>query len=488
MKRVICTMIIITSVFLASCSGESLEMSTKSFTYEEKITTTQTETATPATYSTTATATTTTTMGTTATAEIEQPTVNIKEYIKSGYQRYSTLFTAKDVETPTKIVFNSFGHVGDNATLCYDKTSGEMHIFCNDPSCEHGFFSDMTAWTFGISCPAAMIGEMTSTIGALTIAPMYLNGRIYFVCFSGIYSCTENADDLREEFKFGDNNVFFDEWNKLVKNQFAIVTVFDDGENIFFRHVDEENNIIQYRYDTSTRELHDMTEEIKKAETALGNTVYVDSAADGKIYLAVYSGVTEPLMLNSSNIYSSGELVGYYVTDYDFSSFNKVEKYMSRPDFVTENGVICLSGNHYVLRDYFGEDIVLIEDVNKSIGEDFSAIYINSKYLYYVKNENLKIGTARNYNNEEYDVINKSGGKIYRYDFETGENVCVFDNYLCDNFRAIFFDETSGVGFIETEEFAEIEKGKMSRATDIVFVKLEKSNGIFIVDEEITTR
>ena len=494
MKKIVCLIIILASLLLVSCAGDAPVVYS---TPTETVATAKTSGTTAATQDTTAAATaataTTATVETAATtasttaepttASEATATTNANPYepttvsrITSGCARYSDNFKKQDVETPTKVIFSSFTYYDNGILEYFDKNDGEMHVFCGDPSCDHSFFSDEGKRGFKATCPAAMMTEMTNRLSNLTIAPLFIGGRVYFVCYSGLYSCTDAGGDLREEFKFGDNNNLQNELKKIQNERFAIMSVLDDGKNIFFCHIDDEKNIVQYRYDTSTRILYDMTAEMKKAEASLGHRVLIDRLADGKIYLAAYSGAIKPIYLTSSDVNNSDKPIGYYSTDYGFSSFEKVDNYIAAPDFIIDSGVIGKSGNDYVLEKYSGEKTVLIENSDDILGDNYTALYINDNYLYYVKDENLVIGKKESFYGSKINAVNKNGGKIYRYDLETGDIVCVFDNYYYDGFRAVYIDEESGVCFLAVEKYIELEEKFFDKKTVSVLVRCDINN------------
>ena len=480
MKRIICFIAIISSLFLSSCETVNVPTNTDN----TEITTAVTMTATSITATTAAVAPATTeTMATTVSTTGDL--IPIEVYLPTGYQKYSNMFAQQDVETPNSVIFTSIkDHITRN-TWYYDKISSEIHAFCSDPGCEHVFYSDPSTWTFNLDCPAAMIGKTTNYLSDFSFASVYVNGRVYFVCLSGLYSCTENAKDLREEFKFSENKDFSKEIKKYTDGKYPFICVFSDERSIFFYHCESKKNITQYRYDTSTQKLYDMTEDLEKAETELGYTVYVDSAADGKIYLAAYSGVTSLPTITRNSFEVAGTLVGYYETDYDFSSFEKVEDYIAAPDFVVGDGVIGKLGNDYVKRKYSGEKEVLIENVDDVLGDTFKALYLNGEYLYFVKDENLIIGKKENASGFKRDAVNVNGGRIYRYDLETGDITCVFDNHYYDGFRAVYIDEKSGVCFLAVEKYIELEEKFFDKKSVSVLVRCEiNKDGMFTVKEE----
>lgn len=477
MKKTICFIVVLTTVFLASCGKAPI---TPTNTDPTEITTA----ATTATISTMATTQADATEAATTGSTTSEP-ITVDVYVPTGHQKYSNMSAQKDIETPNCVILTSFkDHITQN-TWYYDKKSKEIRVLCSDFKCDHVFFNDTSSWTFDLDCPAAMIGKMNNFFSDVSFAAVYVSGRVFFVCLSGMYSCTEVGGDLREEFKFSDNTEYIKERQKYIDGKFPFISVFGDGRSIFFYHYENKSGFKQYRYDTSTQKLYDMTDDLKKAETELGYTVYVDSAADGKIYLSAYSDVTDPPTITRNSFEVAGTLVGYFETDYDFSSFEKVEDYIAAPDFVASDGVIGKFENDYVKRKYSGEKEVLIENVNDLLGDTFKALYINSKYLYFVREENIVIGKKEIASDSKLNAINKNGGKIYRYDLETREIFCVFDEYCYDDFRAVYIDEESGVCFLAVEKYVELDDRFFDKKSVCVLVRCDINNdGILIVKEE----
>ena len=481
MKRIVCFFVVITFLFLVSCGKKQvIPTQTEPTVIAEPTEISVATIVIPTTASTSSTKSQT--IETTLTAGT---TIPDKVFVQTGYQKYSKMFAQKDIETPNSVILVSIKDHTTQKTWYYDKNSGEIRAFCADPDCEHVFYSDPSTWTFNLDCPAVMIGKMTNHLSDFSFTPMFLNGRVYFVCLAGMYSCTENGDNLREEFKFSKNKDFSSEIKKYTNGKYPFICVFSDERSIFFYHCESKKNITQYRYDTLTKELHDMTEDLEKAETELGYTVYVDSAADGKIYLAAYSGVTSLPTITRNSFEVAGTLVGYYETDYDFSSFEEVTDYIASPDFVVGDGVIGKLGNDYVKRKYSGEKEVLIENVDDVLGDTFKALYLNGEYLYFVKDENLIIGKKENASGFKRDAVNVNGGKIYRYDLETGDIACVLDEYCYDGFRVIYIDEKSGVCFLAVEKYIELEEKFFDKKSVPVLVRCDiNDDGKFTVKEE----
>ena len=476
MKKTICFIVVLTTVFLVSC-GETVAPINTDLT---EITTA----ATTATISTMATTQADATEAATSVSTTSEP-ITVEVYVPTGYQKYSNMSAQKDIETPNCVILTSFkDHITQN-TWYYDKKSKEIRVLCSDFKCDHVFFNDTSSWTFDLDCPAAMIGKMNNFFSDVSFAAVYVSGRVFFVCLSGMYSCTEVGGDLREEFKFSDNTEYIKERQKYIDGKFPFISVFGDGRSIFFYHYENKSGFKQYRYDTSTQKLYDMTDDLKKAETELGYTVYVDSAADGKIYLSAYSDVTDPPTITRNSFEVAGTLVGYFETDYDFSSFEEVTDYIASPDFVVCDGVIDKLENNYVKRKYSGEKEVLIENVNDVLGDTFKALYINSKYLYFVREENIVIGKKEIASDSKLNAINKNGGKIYRYDLETREIFCIFDEYCYDDFRAVYIDEESGVCFLAVEKYVELDDRFFDKKSVCVLVRCDINNdGTFTVKEE----
>ena len=226
MKKVICFIIILVSLFLASCGGNvPIETTEKS------------------------------TMSTTATSENEQTTPEV--FVPSGYR----LTTLKTIETRSKVLLLD-KTVGKQAVVMYySKADGEFYPFCFDPLCDHENFEKNR---FRTKCIGAM---MYDTMRALPSSDSvyYINSRLYFVFFDKIYSCSEIATDLRVEVSFSDKMDYYDQMIEYIKNgtnmsgnyYLPIQSFAYDGNILLFIRADENGNLNQYAYDTVSKKLPD---------------------------------------------------------------------------------------------------------------------------------------------------------------------------------------------------------------------------------------
>lgn len=137
----------------------------------------------------------------------------------------------------------------------------------------------------------------------------YINGRIYFVAYKKIYSCSELATDLRVELNING----------------TIQTFENDGNYLLFICIDPDGAIAQYAYDTASKKLIDMKKMISEKEKDIGATLYTHSYENGKVYLAAYTNVTKTDVSAGLYIYVEGNFKGWYVADYNFKSFSKTE-------------------------------------------------------------------------------------------------------------------------------------------------------------------
>ena len=149
MKKLICIIITIATLFLVSC-GETVAPTN---TDPTKITTVSTTSATSIMATTETAAATTATTATTA----GEP-ITVEQFVPTGYQKYSILSARKDIETPNCVILTTIKDHNTRNTWYYDKKSGAIRVLCSDPDCDHVFFNDTSTWAFDLDCPAAMMG------------------------------------------------------------------------------------------------------------------------------------------------------------------------------------------------------------------------------------------------------------------------------------------------------------------------------------------
>ena len=489
MKKSICLVIAILSLFLTACD-ENINSSQTIATIEQTTVTASTIMTVDATstFETTQVINGTNEVSTSEVASTANSTstnittpeddFSLEEIILNGHSVNKWQSTKEVLETDNIILLMSLRNNFNDcpATSYYDKNTGEIKPFCSIDGCDHNICVTQSDGTvvYATECAAGMLNHEFFS-GPNGRKALYLNSRIYFPFMFGLYSCTENADDIRAEFLLDESLDADKETDRQNKQQWQFASMFVDGDNIFFRHVDDNNIVRQYRYDTVRRELFDLTDALEREGKKIGLTLYIDHAIDGVIYLLGYKNVTKQIDVTKGNVYDSGEFVGYYVTDYDLELVKLADHAMPTPSFIVDGGYIVrekVEGEDYksnlVCYTHDGKRKTLIYDVEHTLGENITPtntlemMYINSHSLYYYILERKWISDS---------AINASGGSIYRYDFQTGKVTRIFQNDRYDWFVTACIDEEKGVALLVCNEYVRTENGGYSYKFSVVLLK-----------------
>ena len=489
MKKIICILIIFSSLLLVSCAGDAtIVYSTPT---AETVGTVGTVTL-PVTGEPSGTSEVVSTTSTSFTSiTTPEDDFSLEEIILNGHSVNKWQSTKEVLETDNIILLMSLRNNFNDCpvTSYYDKNTGEIKPFCSIDGCDHNICVTQSDGTvlYATECAAGMLNH-EFMLGPNGRTAIFLNSRIYFPFMFGLYSCTENADDIRAEFLFDESLDSDKETDRQNKFQWQFASMFVDGDNIFFRHVDDNGVVRQYRYDTVNRKLTDMTDALEREGKKIGLTLYVDHAIDGVVYLVGYKNVTKQIDLSKGNVYDTGELVGYYVTDYDLESVERAYYAMLTPSFIVDGGYIVrekVEGEDYksnlVCYTHDGKRKTLIYDVEHTLGENITPnnslemMYIDSNGLYYYILERKQIGDG---------AINASGGSIYRYDFKTGKATRIFQNDGYDWFVAACIDEEKGVALFVCNEYVLADEGKYGNHFSVVLLKciIDESDDLVITE------
>ena len=475
MKKLIAFALIIVTLALAlaSCAGENTPEATTYNYYTSKITPAATTATTAATTAPIATETEETTATTYATEPTEttakEPEVPVTAFAPVGYMRFTA--DQETLETRSKILIFHNGEVA----YYYSKADGEFYPFCFDPFCDHVNF-DREKKVYTTKCIGRMITDKYGSYGNLDHVA-YVNSRIYFIFYDEIYSCSEIATDLRVEVSFSKKRSYYD-WfadpsrGSSYRAEASPIQQFQsDGSMIFFRRVDENGKVQFYMYDTVSRKLSSISDKMEAANERLGVTLYVSAFADGKVFVKAYKDIQRVNSEQGSTPQVIGTLVGTYVTDYDFSEFTEVSDSMHYLyEFKTEKG-------HYVGREkdgkyqlvlltYGGEERVIVDDKEKALGHKYATLrYMSAdgRYFYFTLDDldRTEIGRRKDERTKkEYVYNNGTGGKLYRYDTETGKKELIFDDLSYDIFNIYLFDTKSGEALFYGNRYVFDENGK----------------------------
>ena len=486
MKRIVCLIIVLTTIFLVSCAGEVTEVTGTKLTAATVVTSgiasTEVPMATTSTAGTTVTSEATTAAQTYATTSQTSPA---EVFVPNGY---ANTYISDIIETKSKVMIfeglNTFRTF--DVVYYYSKADGEFYPFCFDPFCTHE-----EAWRGRRNVIGCLANGMANTfVRPLDADPVFINSRFYFVFHDTIYSCSEFATDIREEYSFHeyDNYTTQDINRRQNADAYPICDFFNDGASIFFKHVDEKGAVIQYRYDTSSNKLYDMSTAIEKAEEKVGAPLYARKYVNGKVYLDGYTNIVKQ---QGDEPYKTvnGDFVGYFEADYEFKDIKQVDfKFPVSPWFVTDNGFIYAEYDENNVRnlmfiDFNGETKMLISDMEKTLGKSPEIMYYKDDCFYYYaaapvvlgKDESL-LGATRK---------NESGGKIYKYDLKTGKSQCVFDNLNYDYFEIFYIGDVENVVVMKVQKYEKISATDVRSTSGIIIKAALDENGNFIDLEEV---
>ena len=492
MKKLIAFVLIIVTLAIAfaSCAGENTPEATTYNYYTSKITpvaTTATESITPTegtiyvnepTESTTEAtiASTTATTGTTTPAEVFVPKGN------------GNLVDTHYIETKSKILFlKGLSGVGNeyNPLYYYSKADGELYPFCFDPFCEH---IDASA-ELKIKCVGTAMSSPIAKPPA-NADPVYLDSRIYFVYFDAIYSCSEFATDLRLEYSFHeyDHLTITEILGRYNHKIFAICDFCGYGSSLLFKHIDENGNIIQYIFDIKTKKLSSLTEKIKEAGERLGVSLYISQFTNEKIFFEAYTNVKREPSVTGSFIVA-GDFMGCYESDYELNEIKKIDfRVPSNPIFKTQNGFVFdetrngKSGLYSIMFD--GSEKVIFEDYDSELNcVNTRFAYLTDNSMYYFGEDPVEMGIDESLFGDVRK--NQSGGKLYRYDLNTGKSQLVLDDVRYDGFEVYYIGKDDNVVLMRVQKYEKISATKVKTTGGVIIKGTLDANGNFVDIEEV---
>ncbi|MBR6050802.1 MAG: hypothetical protein IKP68_06325, partial [Clostridia bacterium] len=317
----------------------------------------------------------------------------------------------------------------------YSKIDGKMHVFCDDPNCDHKNFDGEK---FTPKCAACLICDPYIPF---EVSPLiYFRERIYFVNFGEIFSSNEDGGDVRLEYSISDKREPYeilaaDPSRTAVSSGNASLRLrisSQDGQYIYLNAVYDNENQPTLRYDILTKKLINLNEKIAALEEKLGTHLAVLSTkANGKIYVRKYVENTNPdEWYLGDRIYEDGT---YEITaDFEgivLSSDSFDTTYYLR---TTEGRFIRGTSGEYdnklVLIKENGEVETIIDNIKETLGDDVRFLYIDTNYIYYTfltgVNNSLNLGKVLKIPNTR---LNQSWGKILRYDRNAGKNTDVVE-------------------------------------------------------------
>ena len=455
MKRIICFLLIISSLFLTSCAGAEMSANSSLST----------------------------------TSEAQGSDVSEKNVY--------THFINKSIETKSKVII--LDPVVETKTLYYfSKVDGDFYPFCFDPFCDHVNYDVLTYRT---KCIGTMIKDPFRTGTSAKI--FYINSRIYFVFFDKIYSCSEIATDLRVEVSFSDKMDYYEKMTEFIKSASAggtsvltdsfyypIQSFERDQNTLLFIRIDEEGNIKQYAYDTVSKKLTDLKKKMTEKEKEIGATLYTHSFENGRVYMAAYTNVQKSSAGVGLNTYVEGDFKGYYVADYAFTFFEKTEYVPPVSfDFYAEDGHVCLNGKNEEKTVF---DIVKIkyDNTNEILAENIVfvktpiSLYLTDDSYYFDFTDLVELGVDASYGGGRIKRYNNQNGKIYRLNLKTGTIQTVFDDLSYDSFKIIYLDEKKNFGLMTIQKY-DVVDGFVSSRGGLLYQFDIDENGNFVNLERV---
>ena len=201
MKRVICVLFVLASLFLVSCAGETPIAST-----EEAVATTAT-----------------------TTVEVTEPTAVL----------FASALHHAALESPSRILL-----FHGNTLWYYSKADGESYRFCFNPLCQHTLKENCLARSF-------MSHSCTSDLCVYSEK----NNRFYFARGQHIYSTSFDASDLKLECSFGETGALD---QMKYPASLSILRMYDDY--VYFRRTNDDTGKRQIvRYNVATRKIEELT-------------------------------------------------------------------------------------------------------------------------------------------------------------------------------------------------------------------------------------
>lgn len=459
-----------------------------------------------------------------------EPTAKIPDGILDnlGHQRYFRHNGSVYLETSEKVFLNSIITGIQRPSDYIRKSDGNIYPICTKSDCDHSIWKDedninpLDVST--INCVSRMIYNLDTVYDA----PMFINSRIYFYYLLTLFSCDDDLGDLRVEFSFFDENKdiltqqFYTQTGKKprtsdsppteVYDYYPVVSgLCNDGDQIIFSNYDENQTLTLYRYDTTLHKLFDITEIIEYISEKTDSSdfeIMIRNIEKGKIYIEVIENIQwnmHPVIYGQypNNQDYKSDHIAYYAADYKICKTEEVDIIVGFPDFIIENGRIVReykgsdgTSSDYVFCSNNGEKSLLIENIEQTLGvinpDDIQIKFLYGSNLYFCKTENKVIGKLFDIRKKEQKKINRSGGKIYRYDIVTGEIKCVFNDDICDMFNNFYIDEKSGIAvfssyistFLETDPKDGINIYDRYTTPLMIICQIDE-NGIFIDEEAL---
>ena len=341
-------------------------------------------------------------------------------YLRDGGASLGAVYETEDKIFLGTSSFHEFSW--DNVYEYYSKVDGKMHVFCDDPNCDHKNFDGEK---FTPKCAACLISDPRVFNGYYDTLVFY-NGRVYFSNAGELFSANEDGGDVRLEVSISDKRSAYEELAANPELEKVSGNYIDshisinnhDGQYIYFTVHYESDNHPEYRFNVISGELVNLDEKLAELGEKVGPLLLIYKRANGKIYVRKYIINEDPYVAAlGTRIFEDGiyEITG----DFDGIALTK-DSFNDLVEFRTEEGTFIRRDDDYnklILIKEGGEEEVILSDIKAQLGENVLFQYIDSDYIYYVyypdyaKSLNLsklfKITTT---------FVNRNVGKLMRYD------------------------------------------------------------------------
>ena len=400
--------IVLIAAALVSCAGESTSTASE-------ITNVVPSAATSETTEASEPASTTSQPVVTPPNIVSEPT-----YLREGGANYGAVY-----ETEDKIFLGAgaFYELSfENVYEYYSKVDGKMHVFCDDPNCDHKNFDGEK---FTPKCAACLISD-PRVLSGIYESLVFFGGRVYFSNAGELFSANEDGGDLRLEVSISNKRSAYEELAAHPEYEVVLYSYIDphlsidngDGQYIYFTVYYDNDNQPGYRYDTITKELVNLDEKLAELGEKLGTHLAVYKKANGKIYVRKYIINEDPYVAAlGTRIFEDGiyEITG----DFDGIALTS-DALRDIVEFRTEEGTFIRRDDDYnklILVKEGGEEEVILSDIKAQLGESIIFQYIDSDYIYYVFYPDyakaLNIGKLFKMTTT---YVNRDVGKLMRYD------------------------------------------------------------------------
>ena len=385
-----------------------------------------------------------------------------KEFVPTGYSFSPDTGMTTFVETNSKIIFLGVYSVAGNkaGVYYYSKAAGEFYPFCFDPLCQHQRIWDGEKY-IGTTCVARMLevinGARTDTLNP----PLYINGRIYFTFFDEIWSCNEYATDIRIDVSFSKLPSDFTRTDarKRVNGNITYFPIFISGGNsIYLEHLDADGVVRNYRLDTETRKLHDLSEEMEALAKDLGLESLVFQYAVGKY-------------IRFGGINPNTKKTEYVVTDQNLN--------ITSIPFLGENDTLsiiqlCTIGRRNEKGNRISREKIEVfpNGEYKLIDIERNASYATNNYLYYPGGESVFLGYGSYVSivtGEAEKIINSANG-IVRYNRKTGEEELLFQDDLLHCNRILYVNEETGEFISLATQYKKYTDGTFGATSNNIYI------------------